>query len=65
MSKNRINKDTGYFSKLEKLLSTNKEYLVEDKLNKNKILEEAYKHSEKLLDLLLSSKHLKKIFSQR
>lgn len=51
-----------YLTELETLLSKNAEYIVEDKLNKNKIAELAHKYDTNLIDLLASSKAMQKLF---
>jgi adenine-specific DNA-methyltransferase len=50
-----------YFD-LDKLLKGNKDFVVNDKLNKNRIVDSAYKYSETLMKILLSNEGLKKQF---
>lgn len=51
-----------YLNELEQLLSKNDDYLVEDKLNKNKVAELAHKYDGALIDLLASHKDMRKLF---
>lgn len=51
-----------YLSELEQLLSKNKDYIVEDKLNKNKVAELAHKYDTELIDLLAAQKDMRKLF---
>lgn len=50
------------YNDLEKLLKGNKEFIVNDKLNKSRIADAAYKYSETLLKTLLANEGLKKQF---
>lgn len=51
-----------YLNELELLLSKNKEYIVEEKVNKNKVAELAHKYDIELIDLLSSHKDMRKLF---
>jgi len=51
-----------YLSELELLLSKNKDYLVEEKVNKNKVAELAHKYDAELIDLLVDNKGTRKLF---
>lgn len=51
-----------YLNELEQLLSLNKNYLVEDKLNKNKVAELAHKYDSELIDQLAGNAGLRKLF---
>lgn len=51
-----------YLSELELLLSKNENYVVEDKVNKNKIAELAHKYDSELIDLLASNKAMRGLF---
>ena len=51
-----------YLNELEHLLSKSENYLVEDKLNKNKIAELAHKYDSDLVDLLASHKDMRRLF---
>lgn len=53
------------YNDLEKLLKGNKEFVVNDKLNKSRIADAAYKYSEALLTILLSNDGLKKQFFKK
>lgn len=50
------------YNDLEKLLKGNKEFVVNDKLNKSRIADAAYKYSETLLKFLLANEGLKNQF---
>lgn len=51
-----------YFSELEGLLVEIEEYVVEGKLNKNKVAELAHKYDAELIDLLAGSGAMRKMF---
>jgi adenine-specific DNA-methyltransferase len=55
-----VNKD--YLSELELLLSKNEDYVVEDKVNKNKVAELAHKYDADLVDLLAGNKAMRQLF---
>jgi len=51
-----------YLSELELILSKNDDYVVEGKVDKNKIAELAHKFDAELVDLLASNKAMRKLF---
>jgi adenine-specific DNA-methyltransferase len=51
-----------YLSELELLLSKNEDYVVEGKVNKNKVAELAHKYDAELVDLLADSKAMRRLF---
>lgn len=54
--------DKNYLNELELLLSKNDKYIVEEKLNKNKVAELAHKYDPELIDLLASKDSMRKLF---
>lgn len=51
-----------YLSELELLLSKNENYVVEGKVNKNKVAELAHKYDAELVDLLADNKAMRRLF---
>ena len=51
-----------YFNELEQILSKNDDYLVEGRLNRNKIAELAHKYNGELIDLLAAHKDMRRLF---
>lgn len=51
-----------YLSELELLLSKNENYVIEGKVNKNKVAELAHKYDAELVDLLADNKAMRRLF---
>ena len=54
--------ETNYLNELDTLLSKQKGYLVDEKLNKNKVAELAHKYDTELLELLISNQAMRRLF---